>query len=394
MVRVVITGLGLRCALGDRLQAWQKLQQGESAIQLRQPFGDLPVIPVAMLAKEPVDLEALRRSLVEVTLTDAGLEPPLKNCGIVIGSSRGFQGQWERLRYGYQREDQTDLGNWLAYLPNQLAIATAQQVVSQGPVLAPMGACTTGMWAIAQGFELLQRGDCPQVFAGAVESPVTPLSITGFQKMGALATTGCFPFDQRREGLVLGEGGAIFLLETLESAQQRNAKIYGEILGWSFTCDAHHMNAPQRNHQAAIKAIAQCLDRAGLKPEDIDHIHPHGTSTRLNDQAEATIIETLFPHRPFVSGSKGATGHTLGASGALGVAFSVLMLREQQLFPCVGLEQPEFALNFVTKAQDYSLRNTLCFSFGFGGQNGAIALQHFHQSRHPETFPTSTAIQA
>ncbi|MBV5261766.1 beta-ketoacyl-ACP synthase [Synechococcus moorigangaii CMS01] len=377
MVRVVVTGLGLRCGLGDRLQAWQRLQQRESAIQLRQPFPDLPVLPVAMLGKEPVDLEALRRSLVTLTLADAGLGQPLVNCGVVIGSSRGFQGQWERLRYGYQRGDHKALARWLAYLPNQLAIASAQQIGAQGPVLAPMGACTTGMWAIAQGFELLQRGDCPQVLAGAVESPITPLSITGFQKMGALATTGCFPFDQRREGLVLGEGGAMFLFETLESAQQRHAKIYGEILGWSFTCDAHHMSAPQEHHQIAMKAIAQCLDRTSLKPEDIDHIHPHGTSTRLNDQAEAAMIEALFPHRPFVSGSKGATGHTLGASGALGVAFSLLMLKEQRLFPYAGLEQPEFDLNFVTKAQDYSLQNTLCFSFGFGGQNGAIALHRY-----------------
>ena len=134
------------------------------------------------------------------------------------------------------------------------------------------------------------------------------------------------------------------------------------------------MSAPEQNHQAAIRAIAQCLARSGLKPADIDHIHPHGTSTRLNDQAEATIIKTLFPHRPFVSGSKGATGHTLGASGALGVAFSLLMLREQRLFPCVGLARPEFDLNFVSQAQNYPLRNALCLSFGFGGQNGAIAL--------------------
>lgn len=372
-----MTGLGLRCSLGDRLQAWEKLQRGDSAIQLRQPFPGLSVLPVAMLGKEPVDLEALRRSLVDMTLADAGLGQPLEKCGVVIGSSRGFQGQWERLRSSYQQRDHKELGNWLAYLPHQLAIASAQQIGSRGIVLVPMGACSTGMWAIAQGFELLRRGDCDQVLVGAVESPVTPLSITGFQKMGALATTGCFPFDQRREGLVLGEGGAIFLLETLESAQQRNAKIYGEILGWSFTCDAHHMSAPQGNYLVAMKAIAQCLERAGLEPENIDHIHPHGTSTRLNDQAEATMIETLFPQRPFVSGSKGATGHTLGASGALGVAFSLLMLREQRLFPCVGLEQPEFDLNFVPKAQHHLLRNALCLSFGFGGQNGAIALQKY-----------------
>lgn len=374
-VQVVITGLGLRCGLGDRLQAWERLQRGETAIQLRQPFADLPVLPMAMLGKAPIDLELLRQKLVAATLADANLTTPLENCGVVIGSSRGFQGKWERSRCKYRQGDLADLEHWLAYLPHQLAIASAQQIGSTGPMLAPMGACTTGLWAIAQGFELLQRGDCTQVLAGAVESPITPLSITGFQKMGALATTGCFPFDHRREGLVLGEGGAMFLLETLESAQQRDAKIYGAILGWSFTCDAHHMNAPQGNHQAAMKAIAQCLERSSLAPKDIDHIHPHGTSTQLNDQAEAAMIQQLFPYRPLVAGSKGATGHTLGASGALGVAFSLLMLREQRLFPSVGLAQPEFDLNFVRQTQDHPLHNVLCLSFGFGGQNGAIALQ-------------------
>ena len=371
MVRVVVTGMSLCSGLGNLAQSWQGLLAGKSAIQLRQPFLELPVIPVAMLGKYPLSLEAWRSQLVSELLEDARLKAPLRDCGIVVGSSRGFQGEIEQLN----QSPEADLSGWLKLLPQQLAIATAHQVRSEGNLLAPMGACTTGLWALCQGFELLQRGDCKQVIVGSIESPVTQLSIAGFQKMGALANSGCYPFDTEREGLVLGEGGAMLLLETFESAERRQAKIYGEILGWSFTCDAHHISAPQRSHQPALRAIAQCLERSGLEPTQIDHIHPHGTSTKLNDQAEAAMISELFPQRPWVSGSKGATGHSLGASGIISAAFSLMMLRSQTIFPCVGLNHPGFDLNFVRKSQSESLNHALCFSFGFGGQNGVIAFK-------------------
>ncbi|MGB2924882.1 MAG: beta-ketoacyl-ACP synthase [Limnothrix sp.] len=377
MVRVVVTGVGLRCGLGDLAAAWQNLLAKKTAIQLRQPFGDLPIIPAAMLGKDPADLAALRRALVTAVLRDAGLSAPLDDCGVVVGSSRGFQGKLERLNRNYR---DPELADWLNLLPHSLAIATAQQISSTSAVLAPMGACTTGTWAICQGFELLQQGRCERVLVGALESPITRLSIAGFQKMGALATTGCLPFDQNREGLVLGEGGAMLMLETLEAAQNRDANIYAELLGWSFTCDAHHVSAPKSNHQPAMTAIAQCLERSNLQPADIDHIHPHGTSTRLNDLAEAEIIAALFPHRPWISGSKGATGHSLGASGIISAAFTMMLLRSQTLFPCVGLENPAFDLNFVRQAQAASVQNALCLSFGFGGQNGAIAFRKYEKS--------------
>jgi 3-oxoacyl-[acyl-carrier-protein] synthase II len=202
--------------------------------------------------------------------------------------------------------------------------------------------------------------------------------------MGALAKTGCFPFDQNREGLVLGEGGAMLMLETLTSAQKRQAKIYGEMLGWSFTCDADHVSAPQKTHRAAVRAIAQCLQRSGLRPEEIDHIHPHGTSTRLNDQAEAEMITALFPQRPWVSGSKGATGHSLGASGIISAAFTLMLLESQTLFPNVGLKNAAFDLNFVRQAQAQLIQTALCLCFGFGGQNGAIAFQKIRPEWNPE----------
>lgn len=366
--------MGLRSGLGDRRSTWQRLLAGDTAVHLRQPFIELPIIPVAMFGKAPVNLEQLRREILQELLVDAQVKLPLTDCGVVVGSSRSFQGIWEQLYHRYRQGQLDRLEAWEHYLPNHLAIATAQDIQTSAAVLSPMGACTTGMWAIAHGYEWLQHGACERVIVGAVESPVTALSIAGFQRIGALATTGCYPFDINREGLALGEGGALLMLETLEAADARQARIYGEILGWSMTCDAHHVSAPEATHQMAIAAIRQCLQRSGLSPDDVDHIHPHGTSTRLNDQAEAEMITQLFPHRPWVSGSKGATGHSLGASGILSFSLSLLMLRSQALFPCVGLNNPAFDLKFVTKAQAAPLHNSLCLSFGFGGQNGAVAI--------------------
>jgi 3-oxoacyl-[acyl-carrier-protein] synthase II len=207
-----------------------------------------------------------------------------------------------------------------------------------------------------------------------VEAPITPLTIAGFTQMGALATTGCYPFDRRREGLVLGEAGAVFILETLDLARSRGAKIYGEILGFGLTNDAYHICAIDESGTAAQQAIELCLHRSRLAPTDIDYIHAHGTSTPLNDRCESHLIERLFPAGVAISSTKGATGHTLGASGALGVAICLQAIAAQTLPPCIGLKQPEFDLDFVIAPRSTDVNNLLCLSFGFGGQNAAIAI--------------------
>ncbi|PMB26442.1 3-oxoacyl-ACP synthase, partial [Fischerella thermalis CCMEE 5319] len=264
---------------------------------------------------------------------------------------------------------------WLDTLPHMNAIATARQIGATGIVLAPMAACATGIWAIAQATFLIQSGQCQQVLTGATEAAITPLTLTGFQKMGALAKTGAYPFDLHREGLVLGEGGAMLILESAESAKQRQAKVYGKILGFGLTTDAYHPNTPEPAGKSAIAAIKQCLERSHLTPKDIDYIHAHGTATQINDKIESKIIQSLFPQSVSVSSTKGATGHTIGASGALGVAFCLMALQQQILPPCVGLKQPEFDLNFVSEAHQTKVERVLCFSFGFGGQNAVVALE-------------------
>ncbi|HEY9747464.1 MAG TPA: beta-ketoacyl-ACP synthase [Allocoleopsis sp.] len=375
---VVVTGIGLVSALGGTLQtSWEQLLASQSGIALRQPFPELAPRPLAMLGKYPATLDGLTQQVVAAALEDAGLVSPLTNCGIVIGSSRSYQSQWE-LQVRQRLQAPTLPGDpialpWLETLPGQAAIAAARQIGSYGPVLAPMAACATGLWAIAQAYELVRTGQCQRVIAGAVEAPITPLTLAGFQQMGALAETGAYPFDRCREGLVLGEGAAVLVLESAEVAQQRSAKTYGRILGFGLTADGHHVSAPDPTSSAAIAAVRQCLQRSGLTVADIDYIHAHGTATQLNDRNEANLIQQLFPHPVAVSSTKGATGHTLGVSGALGAAFCLMALRHQILPPCVGLQEPEFDLNFVREASDRPLHHALCFSFGFGGQNVVLA---------------------
>ena len=383
MVAVVVTGIGLVSALGKNLEdSWQQLIAGQSGIRWHQPFSELEPRPLGMIAKQPAHMRVLTQSVVTSALKDAGLFPPLPDCGVVIGSSRSYQGLWEQMARQMDRgvADKGDatpsssLENWLETLPHMNAIAAARQIGACGMVLAPMGACATGIWAIAQAALLIQTGQCQRVIAGAVEAPITPLTITGFEQMGALAKTGAYPFDLYREGLVLGEGGALFVLESAELAHQRQAKVYGQILGFGLTADAYHANTPEPEGRSAIAAVKQCLERSHLSRNDIDYIHAHGTATLLNDRIESILIQRLFPKSVAVSSTKGATGHTLGASGALGVAFSLMAMKQQILPPCVGLSHPEFDLDLVRGARQSKIQRVLCFSFGFGGQNAVIAL--------------------
>ncbi|MBW4667592.1 MAG: beta-ketoacyl-ACP synthase [Cyanomargarita calcarea GSE-NOS-MK-12-04C] len=377
MVEVVVTGIGLVSALGESLEdSWQGLIDGKCGIKFHQPFLEIPPLPLGLIAYSTAQLRVLRRLVVESALKDAALFPPLPDCGVVIGSSRAHQADWEILA-STPSHSGVRLEDWLDILPHMNAIATAREIGGTGIVKAPMAACATGIWTLAQATMLIQSGQCQRVIAGAVEAPITPLTITGFGQMGALADTGAYPFDVNREGLVLGEGGAVFVLESKELAVGRGAKIYGEILGFGLTTDAYHVNSPEPEGKSAIAAVKQCLERSQIRASDIDYIHAHGTGTVLNDKFESLLIQRLFPQGVAVSSTKGATGHSLGASGALGVAFCLMALQQQILPPCVGLKEPEFDLDLVMVARRAEVRRMLCFSFGFGGQNALVALGSF-----------------
>jgi 3-oxoacyl-[acyl-carrier-protein] synthase II len=379
---VAVTGIGLVTALGDRQQTWQHLLAGHTGIQRHQPFPELPAYSLGLIHAQPLQsLTALAQQIVTDAVADAGLTPPLEDCAVVIGSSRSHQAQWERARQQFRQTGNYPESSipWLATLPQSLAVAIAQTLAATGPVLSPMAACATGTWALALGYELLQTGQCQRVIAGAIEAPITPLTLAGFQQSGVLASTGAYPFDRDREGLALAEGGAVLILEPVTIAQQRSAAGYGRILGFGLTADAHHISTPDPDHQGATMAVKHCLQHSQLTFEAIDYIHPHGTGTQLNDQMEAALIQKLFGSRMPVSSTKGATGHTLGASGALGAAFCLMALQQQILPPCVGLQHPAFDLEFLSTSRPAALRHALCFSFGFGGQNAAIALARSHE---------------
>ncbi len=402
MNRVVVTGIGLISALGNNLEdSWRRLIAGESGIRLYQLFRELQPLPLGLIGDRPANVKSLTQQAVNSALQDALLVPPLPDCGIVIGSSRSYQAELERMArwmYGEGTRGQGDKGTrgqgegeklstpstpstpspslFLSSLPHMNAIAAAQIVGATGIVLAPMAACATGIWALFQGFNLIKSGRCDRVVAGAVEAPITPLTITGFDKMGALAKTGAYPFDVNREGLVLGEGGAVFVLESAELANRRGAKIYGEILDFGLTSDAYHSNQPHPEGKGAISAVKKCLHRAHISPKDIDYIHAHGTATQMNDRVESRVIQKIFSENVAVSSTKGSTGHTVGASGALGVAFSLMSLRHQILPPCVGLTEPEFDLNLIRQARRSDVEKAMCFSFGFGGQNAVAVLSN------------------
>ena len=382
---VVVTGMGLTTALGSTAQTtWQRLKAGESAIALRQPFLDLEPMPLAILRERPEPLTEMTQRIVKAAWRDAGVNSAQPSCGesrgfgldcgVVIGSSRSHLRDWEAM--AIQQRQGNVKGDWPAALPHGPALTAAQCVGATGPLLAPMAACATGVWAIAQAADLIRSGQCQRVIAGAVESPITPLTIAGFRKMGALAKTGCYPFDRCREGFVLGEGGAVLVLEAGAIARERNAQIYGSILSAGITNDSHHVSSFAPSYVMGKRAVEICLQRSGLVPSDIDAVHVHGTSTAQNDRMEASLIKEIFANRKEmpVMATKGATGHTLGASGALIIALSLMSIKAQQLLPCVGLQQADFDLNFVRQAQQIPLETMLCFSFGFGGQNAILAL--------------------
>jgi 3-oxoacyl-[acyl-carrier-protein] synthase II len=385
MIKVVVTGMGLVSSLGANLDlTWQRLLRGESSIKIAQPFAELPPQPLALVGHHPSSLAALLKPAVAEAIQDADLTIPLGDCGVVIGSSRGFQAQWEgqaRTRHkqsrAYDRHNSTLQFSSveMAYLYGASpATIVAEIIAAQGPILAPRAACATGIWAIAQGADLIREGACDRVLVGAVEAPVTPLTLAGFTQMGVLAKTGAYPFDQHRQGFVLGEGAAILILESEALARQRQAKMYGQVLGVGLTVDAHHMSTPEESRRWMKVAVNDCLDRSGLDNADIGYIHAHGTATLLNDRAEALVIQTLFPPTVAVSSTKGAMGHTLGASAALGTVFCLLALSQKILPPCVGLHHPAFELNFVREPLVQASQAVLCFSSGFGGQNAVLVL--------------------
>jgi 3-oxoacyl-[acyl-carrier-protein] synthase II len=262
---------------------------------------------------------------------------------------------------------------------------------AKGPNLANATACATSTHSIGDSFRLIARGDVDIMIAGGAEAPITPLGVAGFTAMRALSLRNgepqkaSRPFDAQRDGFVIAEGAGIFILEALEHAVKRGARIYAEIIGYGLSGDAYHASAPCLDGEGAYLCMKSALNDAGIAPEEVEYINAHGTSTPWNDKIETLAIKRAFgdhAYRLAVGSSKSMTGHLLGAAGAMEAAVCVLSLKDQVLSPTINLENPdpECDLDYVPNvSRPTELTCALSNSFGFGGTNGSLLFRKFEE---------------
>lgn len=261
---------------------------------------------------------------------------------------------------------------------------------AKGPNSCSVTACASGANSIGDAFKTIQRGDADAMIAGGSEAPITNMAVAGFSSAKAITTSdnpekASRPFDVNRSGFVMGEGAGILILESLESAKARGAKIYAEIVGYGSTGDAHHMTAPAPDGEGGARAMAAAIADAGLKNEQISYINAHGTSTDLNDPYETNAIKTVlgdYAYKVAVSSTKSMTGHLLGAAGAVEAIFSVKAIEEGIVPPTINLEEPDPAcdLDYVpNEARKMNVEAVLSNSLGFGGHNTSLVFKRFEE---------------
>jgi 3-oxoacyl-[acyl-carrier-protein] synthase II len=263
--------------------------------------------------------------------------------------------------------------------PETVPHTVAREFGVQGPVMNLSSACATGVQSVMVAAGWIRDGRCERVLAGASESSLHPLYLAGFRKMGVLSEAGRVrPFDKRRDGFVMGEGAGVFFLESLASARRRGARVYAELAGWAFGCDAHHATRFNSNGRRMADTLVRALRAAGAPAESLGYVNAHGTGTVLNDALETQALVSLFPGKsPLVSSTKGATGHLLGATGAVELAFSLLALRDGRVPPTLNMEEPETdRLDFVpNRSRAADVRRVASLSFGFGGSLAAVVAE-------------------
>jgi 3-oxoacyl-[acyl-carrier-protein] synthase II len=271
-------------------------------------------------------------------------------------------------------------------IPDTGAAIVSIHLGIKGPNMAIVTACASGTNAVGEAAEIIRRGSADVILAGATEASIIPIAVAGLTNMTALTTRNddpqraSRPFDKERDGFLIAEGAAVLVLESLENAQERGAKIMAEIVGYGTNSDAFHISAPAVDGEGAAKCMLLALDDAGFSIDDIDYINAHGTSTPLNDPSETAAIKTVFGEQAYkipISSTKSMTGHLMGASGALEAIFSVMSLRSGVIPPTINYEypDPECDLDYVPNhARQVELVNVMSNSFGFGGHNASIIL--------------------
>lgn len=420
MRRVVITGLGLVTPLGCGVDhVWDRLLNGKSGLRGIQSFdvSDLPSkiagqVPLGETAEglfnaddyvAPRDQRKLDRFIVfgmaaaQQAIEDSGWMPEDDEnqwrTGVMIGSGIGgletiYEGSITVHDRGPRRLSPFFIP---AALINLVSGQVSIRYGFKGPNHAVVTACSTGAHAIGDAARLIMLDDADVMIAGGAEAAVCRLGMAGFSASRALSTNfndtpekGSRPWDEDRDGFVMGEGSGVLVLEELEHAKARGAKIYAEVVGYGLSGDAHHITAPPEDGNGGYRAMQAALKRAGLDPSDIDYINAHGTSTPLGDEIEVGAVRRLFGDAVkdlSMSSTKSAVGHLLGAAGAVESVFSILALRDNVAPPTLNLDNPSPACDGIDltphEARERPIRHALSNSFGFGGTNASLILAEY-----------------
>ncbi len=408
--RVVITGLGVLSPVGvDADTFWNSLCAGKSGVGPITKFdvsefeaqiaGELNDFKLEdhIGKKEARRLDEYVQFAVVATqsaLDDSGLDLDAEDkerVGVVIGSGVGGIKTFEREHANLIKKGSNRISPF--FIPMMIADMAPGYVSIihgfKGPNYTTVSACSSGAHAIGDAFRILERGDADVMISGGTESSICPMAVGGFSNMKALSLRNddpegaSRPFDSGRDGFVLGEGAGVIILETLEHAKQRGANIYAELVGYGATADAFHMVAPHENGEGAIRAMKLALKDADLRPDDIDYINAHGTSTPLGDKIESNAIKDTFgdyAYRLAVSSTKSMIGHLLGASGGVEFIATLLSVVHDKVHPTINHDtpDPDCDLNYVpNEAQEKTVRAAMTNSFGFGGHNVSLVVKKY-----------------
>ena len=409
MRRVVITGMGAITPVGKTVEEfWASLKAGRHGIAPITAF-DTSAVPVKLAAevkdfdptlyiekKEARRMDRFCQFAVGAALdalkdskTDFGDLDPYR-VGVIIGSGIGGLRTMET-EYSKLLEKGPDRVS-VFFIPmmisNMAAGSIAMKTGFKGINFCPVTACATSTHAVGEAFRAIKHGYLDACVTGGSEATITKFAVAGFNNMTALSRStdpdrASIPFDAQRDGFVIGEGGAVLILEELEHAKARGAEIYAEVVGYGATCDAYHITSPAPNGEAAAKAMSLAIEEAGLKPDEIDYVNAHGTSTSLNDKYETGAIKIALgeaAEKVAVSSTKSMTGHLLGAAGAVESIACALALKEGIIPPTIGYQNadPECDLDYVTEgARKADIKAAISNSLGFGGHNATLCFKKY-----------------
>ena len=383
--RVAVTGLGVVASCGIGIEAfWEGLcgpaPEGERRVT---DFDPTPHFDNPKEARRADRCTQFAIAASDMALAQAGdlVADPLRR-GVLIGTGIGGIETLETQIKVMLEKGERRVSPFLVpmMMPNAAPAAVSMRHGFQGPAENTCTACAAGTHAIANAARMITHGRCDVVLAGGSEAPFVRAAIAGFTNMTALSSSGVSrPFDAERDGFVMGEGAGVLVLEEWEMAERRGARVLAEVLGGASTADAHHITAPSPGGVGAIACMELALEEAGISPEAVTHINAHGTSTPLNDMAEAEAVNKLFGSSgPLMTSTKGITGHALGAAGALEAVAVVLAMQKGLVPPTAGFSTPDPEMpqvNLVAgEPAPWSPGPSLSNSFGFGGHNGSLVL--------------------